>query len=214
LEFVDTRTSLETLISQALAQRPEIAARATDVAVQQTRLRQEKIRPLLPTLYMGFSAGDFGGGSDQVGYRFSHFNSRTDFDVLAVWTLRNLGFGNRALQNKVHAEIGQADAARALTIDTVRREVAEALAQATSQRRLMEIAQKRVVTAQSAFRQGRPIEVLDSLNLLTAARQDLVAAMAGYSQAQISLFVAIGNAPFSPFSGQPKAYLGTPTVER
>ena len=42
---------------------------------------------------------------------------------------------------------------------------------------------------------GTVLEVLDSLNLLTAARQDLVRAMAGYSQSQFELYVALGNAP-------------------
>jgi outer membrane protein TolC len=204
LQWVDTQIPLESMIQQALALRPEIAARGADVAAGETRLRQERIRPLVPTLAVGFSAGDFGGGGDQVGYRFSHFSSRADFDVLAFWTVQNLGFGNRAVQNKVRAEIGQAEAQRARVIDRVRREVTEALALVASRRRQMEIAEKRVATAQQGFRQdltraknleGRLIEVLDSFNLLTAARQDLVSAMVGYSQAQVNLYVALGNMP-------------------
>jgi outer membrane protein TolC len=192
------------MIQQALARRPEIAARSADVALYETRLRQERIRPLVPTLAVGFSAGDFGGGSDQVGYRFSHFGSRADFDVLAFWTVQNLGFGNRALQNKVRAEIGQAEAERARTIDRVRREVAEALGQTAARRRQIDIAEKRAATAQQAFRndltraknlEGLLIEVLDSFNLLTTARQDLVSAMVGFNQAQFNLYAAIGNLP-------------------
>jgi outer membrane protein TolC len=204
LQWVDTQIPLETLIQQALVQRPEIAARGADVAAGETRLRQERIRPLVPTLSVGFSAGDFGGGGDQVGYRFSHFSSRADFDVLAVWTIQNLGFGDRAVQKKIRAEIGLAEAQRARVIDKVRREVAEALALTTSRRQQIQIAEQRVVTAQQAFRedltraknlQGRIIEVLDSLIQLTAARQDLVTALVGYSQAQVNLYVALGNMP-------------------
>jgi outer membrane protein TolC len=204
VHLVDARQSLEHLIEQALAQHPEIAARGADVALRETRLRQERVRPLLPTLAVGFSAGDFGGGSDQVGYRFSHFNGRTDFDVLAVWTLQNLGFGNRAIQNKVRAEIGQADAARAQAIDKVRREVAEAFADSAARREQMDLAQQRAATAQKAFQQdlnrtknleGRLLEVLDSFNQLTAARQELIATMVGFSQAQFNLYVALGKMP-------------------
>jgi outer membrane protein TolC len=203
-QFVDPQTPLETLIGQALAQRPEVAARGADVALFETRLRQERLRPLVPTLFVGFSAGDFGGGSSQVPYRFSNFGSRTDFDVLAVWSVENLGFGNRAVQNKVRAEIGQAEAQRALTIDRVRREVAEALARTSAARREMDIAQKRTQTAQQAFRQdleraknlqGRIIEVLDSFNMLTSARQDFIATMTAYTQAQFDLWTALGNVP-------------------
>jgi outer membrane protein TolC len=204
IQLVDERLALESLIETALASRPEIAARTGDVALYETRLRQERIRPLVPTISAGFSAGDFGGGSNQAGYRFSHFSGRTDFDVLAVWTLQNLGVGNRAIQNKVRAEIGQAEAHRAAMIDQVRREVAEALAQSKTSRLQLEIARRRVETAQKAYGQdllrtkdrlGHLIEVLSSLNLLTAARQDLVLSMVSYSQSQFRLYVAIGGMP-------------------
>jgi outer membrane protein TolC len=208
IQLVDERIALESLIDTALASRPEIAARGADVALFETRLRQERVRPLLPTIAVGFSAGDFGGGSNQVGYRFSHFSGRTDFDVLAVWTLQNFGVGNRAVQNKVRAEIGQAEAYRAAMIDQVRREVAEALAQTNTSRQQMEIARRRVQTAEKAYRQdlernkdpklGRVIEVLNSANLLATARQDLVLSMVGYSQAQFQLFVALGGMPVAP----------------
>ncbi len=205
-ELVDTRTSLEALVQDAVARRPEVAARAAAVALYETRLRQERWRPLAPTLAVGVSAGDFGGGSDQAGYRFSHFGGRQDVDVLAYWSLHNLGFGNRAAQNKVRAEIAQAGAQRARTIDMVRREVAEAHSQAIAQQRLLEIAEKRAATAHQAFREdltraknieGRLVEVLDSFNQLTSARQERVQAASAYRQAQLSLFVAIGNSPLA-----------------
>jgi outer membrane protein TolC len=199
IQLVDERTPLESLIETALASRAEIAARSSDVALYETRLLQARIRPLVPTISAGFSADDFGGGSNQVGYRFSHFSGRTDFDVLAVWTIQNFGLGNRAVQNKVRAEIGQAEASRAAMIEQVRREVAEALAQTKTSRLQMEIARRRVEMGQKAYRQdllrtkdrlGHLIEVLSSLKLLAAARQDLVQAMVGYSQSQFQLYVA------------------------
>ncbi len=162
------------------------------------------MRPLIPTVAVGFSAGDFGGGSDLVGYRFSHFNSRTDFDVVAFWTLQNLGIGNLAIQNKVRADMLQAEALRARTIDNVRREVADALAQTNAARLQMRIAESRVTTAQQGFHedllraknlQGRLIEVLNSFNLLNTARQDFVRALVNFSQSQFTLYVALGNAP-------------------
>lgn len=71
----------------------------------------------------------------------------------------------------------------------------------------MDLARRRVETAQQAYRQdllrtkdqlGKLVEVLSSFNLLVAARQDLVQAMVGYSQAQFELFVAVGSTPVSP----------------
>ena len=204
IHLVDSGATLESLVETALAQRPEVAARNADVTLNETRLRQERVRPLTPTLIIGFSAGDFGGGSNLVPYRFSHFSTRTDVDVLAVWTMKNMGFGNLAIQKEVRAQVGQAEALRRQMINQVGSEVAEALAQSKTTRQQMEIAQRRVESAQKAYRQdlartrdrlGNLIEVLSSLNLLAAARQDLVQAMVGYSQAQFQLHVALGGMP-------------------
>ena len=205
--LVDETTPLDGLIESALAQRPELAARAAEVAMNESRLRQERVRPFLPTISIGYSAGDMGGGSNMVPYRFSHFSSRTDLDVMAVWTLRNLGIGNRADQNAARAQIGQAEALRSAAIDGVRSEVAEAQVKANAERTTMTIAQRRAGTAQQGYRQdfertkngeGRPIETLTSLRSLSEARQALVTAMSRFSQAQFELYVAIGGMPYAP----------------
>jgi outer membrane protein TolC len=199
--LVDEKTPLDVLLDMAVAQRPEIAARSVDVVQSETRLRQERVRPLLPTISIGLSAGDFGGGSNLAGYRMSHFGGRTDVDAWAVWTLRNLGLGNRADQNRARSQIGAAEARRLDAID--------ALVKANAARTAMAIAQRRAGTAQQAFRQdllrtkngeGRPIEVLTSLRGLSAARQDFVAAMSRFSQSQFELYVALGGMPYAPAS--------------
>jgi len=204
VQLIDDHTGLESLLESALANRPEIAARSTDVALNETRLRQERIRPFLPTISVGFSAGEFGGGSNQVGYRMGQFNTRTDLDVVAVWSMQNFGMGNRAIQNGVRAQVDIAEAQRTQAIDRVRREVIEAFARARTSRNQIDIAKRRVEAAQQAYRQdflrtkdqlGRLIEVLSSFNLLVAARQELVHAMVGYSQSQFELYVALGGTP-------------------
>ena len=209
--LVDEKTPLDVLLETAVAQRPEIAARSVDVVQSETRLRQERVRPLLPTISIGLSAGDYGGGSNMAGYRMSHFAGRTDVDVWAVWTLRNLGLGNRADQNRARSQIGAAEARRLAAIDAVRDEVTEAAVKANAARTAMAIAQRRAGTAQQAFRQdllrtkngeGRPIEVLTSLRGLSAARQDFVAAMSRFSQSQFELYVALGGMPYAPSSAE------------
>ena len=42
---------------------------------------------------------------------------------------------------------------------------------------------------------GRPIEVINSLNLLAAARANLIDAIVRYDQAQFRLWVALGSPP-------------------
>ena len=93
---MDPRLDLESLVRIALDNRPEMAARAADVALNQARLREERFRPLLPVLSVGYSAGQFGGGGDTTDPRFGTFSGRTDFDAYAFWSLENMGVGNWA----------------------------------------------------------------------------------------------------------------------
>lgn len=201
---------LEELIVVALRNRPEIGAATATVAVAETHRRQEHIRPLLPLLSVGYSAGTFGGGSDQADTRFGHFDGRTDFDALAVWSLDNLGFGNHADERRWKALVGQAAAERARVVDRVRREVAEAYAKSAARLQALEVARRQLVVAHEGFQldltrarnlEGRPIEVLNSLNLLAAARQELIGAVSGYTEAQFQLFVATGQPPALDFPG-------------
>jgi outer membrane protein TolC len=211
IRLVDPEQPLETLVDIALANRPEVGARSADIAVAEGRWRRERIRPFVPFLTAGFSAGQFGGGSDLADRRFDHFSGRTDVDVLAVWSLQNLGFGNRAMVRREQALIREAEAERARTADKVRDEVTEAVADAATQLRQVATARKRVETAQSSYSAdlkrsknlaGRPLEVLNSLNLLSAARVDLVNATVAYNVAQLRLFVALGQPPMGT-EGQP-----------
>jgi hypothetical protein len=64
----------------------------------------------------------------------------------------------------------------------------------------LDVARRRVETAERAFRldlarsrnlQGRPIEMLNSVSLLSAARLDLIRAVVEYNQAQFRLFVLL-----------------------
>ena len=204
ITLVDPTICLDSLIQTAVENRPEIAARTADIALAEARVRQERVRPFVPLLYVGASYGEFGGGSSQADTSFGHFSGRADFDALAVWTLQNFGLGNYALQRGRLSQVGQAQARRALAIDRVRREVAEARALCGAKRLQIEAARTRAGSAGKAYREdmkrarnllGRPIELLDSVNQLTAARQDLIRTLVEFNQAQFRLFVALGKPP-------------------
>src|SRR5262249_40690942 len=127
-----------------------------------------------------------------------------DFDVFLVWTLQNAGFGNLALYRRRRAEEGAALAEQSLVVDQVRREVEQAQADARAAKEQIPAAREQVRRAEAAYKEdlkraygleGRPIELLDSANLLANARQDLIRAITRYNQAQFSLFVALGQPP-------------------
>jgi outer membrane protein TolC len=204
--LVDPQLDAEKLLQIALANRPELAARAADMAVQATRLREEEVRPLVPLLTAGFSAGEFGGGSDLADSSFGHTRGRVDFDLMAVWSLQGLGLGNLAVQRERRAQVLEAAAVWRRVSDQVRREVVEAMALSTARRRQLDAAERAMVQAREAYRldllrtrnlvqRALPVEVLNSLRLLTTARQEQVHALIAYDQAQFQLFVALGQPP-------------------
>src|SRR6185295_1313030 len=106
----------ELLVAGALRARPEIFARSAEVAEAQIRVRQEQIRPLVPTVSVGYSGGLFGGGSNLVDSQFGPMKGRSDFDAFAVWSFQGLGFGNRAQVRRADAVTGQSIARYDLAI--------------------------------------------------------------------------------------------------
>jgi outer membrane protein TolC len=212
LDLVPPAEPLERLVQAAVVNRPEIAARTADIRLAEARLREEQVRPFVPLLSAGYSAGGFGGGGDQTDPRFGRFSGRQDFDVLAVWSLENLGLGNVAVQRRRRAEAGQAVAERVGTIDRVRREVADAFAEVAARRLEMTAARQRLAATQESYRldfsrtrnlaeRGLPIELLNSVTTLAAARQELTGAIIGYNQAQFRLIVALGQPPGAAVPG-------------
>ncbi|AMV25352.1 Outer membrane efflux protein [Gemmata sp. SH-PL17] len=196
----------EPLIANALQSRPEVFARGAAVTEAQTRVRQEHVRPWLPTLSVGYSYGGSGGGSNLATSDFSPIRGRSDFDVLAVWSVQNLGFGNRARVRGADAALGARIAGYDLMTNQIRREVSEALANARAASTQIKTAEEALVIAEEGFKlemerikqaQGRPIEIIDSFRQLLESRQELLRAVVAFNVAQFRLFVAIGNTPQS-----------------
>jgi outer membrane protein TolC len=204
LRLVDPSYRLPVLIDVALNRRPELAARNAEIVENQLRYRQERARPLLPTIDIDFSAGVFGGGSNLVSPAFGNFSGRSDFNVIAFWTVQNLGLGNSAIQGGRRAATDQANAARTRTVNLIRSEVAEAYGLSMAALQQVTVSEKRLTSGEEGFReelnringgQGLPIELLDNLNRAVAARQAIVAAITAYDRAQFQLFVALGQPP-------------------
>jgi len=208
VQLVDPEFSVEALVEMAQTARPELAARMAEIAAADYRVRQECTRPLLPVISLGFSGGAFGGGGNfNPGQQFFQtFGGRTDFDVMAVWSVQNLGFGNSALQKRSRAERDQAIAARGRMVNQVAREVGDAYAKSESRKRQVSIAQQRLQSAVAGAQEeldrtrggeSLPIEALNSVRLLGEAGVALVQAVGGYDLAQFELFVALGQTPNS-----------------
>lgn len=211
--LVDVDRPLNDLIEVAVRYRPEMSARTMAIAESQTRLRQEQKRPLLPLVTSGYSVGGFGGTGSYTAVNppnvpaspFTSLAPRTDFDVMAVWTLQNMGAGNIARANQRRAQLDQSVYDRVRIVNQIRNEVTEAYGFCLGERNSVRIALRRLVEAENGFREdyqrflgfeALPIEVLNSARLLVGARTTLVQAFIGDNEAQFRLFVAMGSPPY------------------
>jgi outer membrane protein TolC len=205
---VPTQMPRAELLVVAALNRPELSARQAAIRAALLQLDGARILPFSPTVLIGFSAGGFGGGSNITASqglpRFGDFSDRTDLDVAMYWSLRNLGVGNKALIDAARSRLRTSHFEELDVLDRVREEVVTAylealswLAQLTREAEAVrsgELALKEDLTRVRG-REGLPIELLDSLRQVTDARRNYLIAITQFNQAELRLYVALGNPP-------------------
>jgi outer membrane protein TolC len=186
------------LVATGLSNRPELSASRSLVEEAVSRLQREQHAPWLPSILLGVSYGGFGAGT---GGQITNGGQRLDFDGVAWWELRNLGFGERAARDNARAQIQQARMQEVQTLDLVAREVVESYAQVQARQRQIAVAEQGITAAQQSYErnlqrirnvQGLPIEVLQSIQALDAARREYLRAVVDYNTAQFRLHRALG----------------------
>ncbi len=216
---------LDEMIVQGLHGRPELASAQELVQATLMRLKQARLRPLVPSLAFSYSGGGFGGGQNAF---FGNFGSRGDATVSLFWELQNLGFADVAAMRRTRAENQTA----ALNLIKVENQVAADVAAAYKARlaavRRMEQTAPAVIKAIESLRLNllnirhgaglpsstRPIEVLQPIQALAQARTDYLNAVLAYNRAQFQLYYAIGwPAQLPPDASQPLPVNGRPTHE-
>lgn len=207
---------LPELLAIALMQRPELAARRAAIAAALLSLKQAKVLPFSPTVMLGYSYGSFGGGSNiasqPVGTstfatgssRFDQFAGREDTDIILYWTAQNLGVGNIAGIRIARSNADIAKLQEIVELNRVRDQVATTYADSQMRFGMIGVNESAVRTGKEGFEedlrrirgaQGRPIEVLDSVRLVSDARYDYLNAICDYNAAQFALYVALGQPP-------------------
>jgi outer membrane protein TolC len=216
VELIDSAAEVDQLIPIGLTHRPELAANQALVQATLVRLRQEKMRPLVPSLVVrgvgsatpGLSTGAFGGGiNDFIG----NSGPRNSVDVQLVWELQNLGLGNRAAVRERDAERRIAMLELLRTQDRIAAEIAQSRARVQRARNRMKEAEEGVQSAvESADRnlQGlgqtkrvgeqvtlmfRPQEAVAAVAALDQAYRDYYSAVADGNRAQFALYRALGR---------------------
>jgi outer membrane protein TolC len=214
--IIDPAMSVDDLIPIGLTYRPELASRQALVQATLAQLRQERFRPLVPSVLLrgvstsnpGLAGGVFGGGENST---ISNFSARSDWEVQLVWELQNLGLGNRARVRERRAEYEAALIDVFRIQDRVAAEVAQAFAQvqsardrqvdaATGLREAQDTLAKSIEGMSQTRRAGdvtilivRPSEAVQAVQALAQAYADFYAAVADYNRAQFRLYRALGH---------------------
>ncbi|QEH33452.1 Outer membrane efflux protein [Aquisphaera giovannonii] len=194
------------LIALGLLQRPELGAQRASIIQGILALQTAKLLPFSPTVYLGFSAGGFGGGSNLVRPILGGFGGRTDFDVAAYWTIQNLGVGNLAMIRGADANLQVRRFEQLEVLNMVREQIAESYARTHARFAQIETNEAATRSGLLSFTQDLtriryrsrdvlPIELLDSFRLLAQARIDYADAIVDYNEAQFQLYVALGQPP-------------------
>ncbi|WP_076346421.1 TolC family protein [Paludisphaera borealis] len=197
---------IEALLSQALVGRPELAQYRELLNAAAVRLKQARLRPLIPSLGLTVSGGGFGGGNNSF---FGNFGMRGDSAASLFWELHNLGFGDWAIMRRKSADREVANLQLIKMVNQVTADVAASYETRSAAILQIEESKNTVVEAVESFklnvidiRQGanlpratRPIEVLQPIQALVQARTDYLDSVLTYNRAQFRLKRAIGLRP-------------------
>ncbi|WP_435018179.1 TolC family protein [Tundrisphaera sp. TA3] len=195
------------LIALGLLRRPELAERRAVIREALLSLQGSKVLPFSPTVLVGFSAGGFGGGSNLVRPVFGSLAGRSDFDVVAYWTIQNLGVGNVALIRTADARLKATKFQEIAVLNQVRAEVATAYARTHARFARIATTEAATRSSQAGFREDYdlirsrgtrsvlPIELLNNFRLLNESRREYLDAIVDYNRAQFELYVALGQPP-------------------
>jgi outer membrane protein TolC len=212
--LISPQRVVDELVPVGLTNRPELASQRALVQATLERLRQERVRPLVPSLvldgrngpYGALEGGVFGGGPD--GTHTS--GGRFDMEVGVLWTLNNLGAGNRSLVRQRAAEQQKAYIELFNIQDQVAQEVVQAHAQLEATAAQIDDATAAVKEATITFNGtlralgqtrgsgellillSRPQEAVAALQQLNRAYETYYAAINNYNRAQFQLYRALG----------------------
>ena len=206
LRLIAEDCPLDDLIATGLRNRPELAESRALVQATLVRLKQAKLRPLIPSLALQYSGGGFGGGP---GGFFGNFGARSDAAVNLYWEVQNLGMADRAIARGRAAQQRAAVLEQMKIQDRVASEVVRADKLLLASARQMREAGRSLPEALASLalnlaniRRGaglpgatRPIEVLQPIQALAQARADYLDAVLAYNRAQFRLYHALGRPP-------------------
>jgi outer membrane protein TolC len=214
IELLDLKRPVDDFIPIALTYRPELASQQAQVQATLALLKQERWRPLLPSIVLRGSStpsGTLAVGGFYPSPSGGIAGVRGDVDLQVLWQLNNMGFGNVALVHQREAENRAALLDLFRIQDRVAAEVAQAYAQAQLAARRVELAERGIRSGlKSADKNlialgqtkgvgnqvvllARPEEAVAAVQALAQAYIDYYGAVADANRAQFRLYRALGQ---------------------
>jgi outer membrane protein TolC len=215
LTLIDPSRALDDLIPIGLTNRPELASQQALVQAVLVRIRQEKLRPLIPSVYVnGFQTPNellqFGAQGIGAQKSMNWWSFRDDFSPQLLWQAESMGLGNAARVKEQRAEQSRAIIELFRVQDRVAADVTR------SQARLQSAA-ARVLQAERSLHEAiitydgnyegltqtkrfgdvlvqvyRPQEAVAALDNLRQAYDEYFTTVADYNRAQFQMFHALG----------------------
>lgn len=199
LALVQTNASLDALVAQAFAARPEFGQTRAQLEAARNARSGAVYGPLIPSLGAQVFVGGLGGGKDGEG---SRFGESQDYQFTLGW---RVGPGGLFDRGKVHASKSRVNIA-ALTSDKVSdeitRQVIESHTRFRSQADQLATTRSAVGAAEATLRLtrerkefgvGAVLENIQAEQELARAHLDHLNAIAEFNKAQYSLSRAIGS---------------------
>lgn len=215
ITLIAPNRSLDALIPIALTNRPELASHQAVVQATLVSIRQEKLRPLLPALYMnGFQTPyeliEAGAGAIGQGNKLNQWSPRDDISPQMLFTADGLGFRNLAQIKEARGMSSQQLVALFQMQDAIAGGVTRTQADLQSAAARVVQAEREVKSALINYNGNveglaqterfgnllnelfRPQEVVFALQLLMTAYQNYIDTVAEYNTAQFAMFHELG----------------------
>jgi outer membrane protein TolC len=216
--LISPQEPVDTLIPIGLTYRPELASQQALVQAALARIRQERMRPLVPSLILQGGPGSVAPGNYLMGGVFASgahgsadpTGARDDISAGLIWSLESMGFGNRALVRERRAEQQQALIELFHIQDLVAAEIARAHAHLESATVRLGEAERFLQTSQAAYEGAfhelgevirigqmgvlvrRAFDVVDAIRSLSRAYSTYYSSVNDCNRAQFRLYHDLG----------------------
>ena len=200
LRFDGMRASAESLVAEALAQRPELKGSDAQVAAAKQARDGAKFAPLVPTIRGDYTHGGIGGGTYAEG--LDRFGESSDYGIGLSWRIGPGGLFDRGRIRASEARLKAGEFEQDRLRDEIARQVVEAHARVHSLADQLGYARKALAAAEQSLKLARQRqqfgvgEVLENIQAeqdLTRARLDYLTVVTEQNRAQFALQRAAGR---------------------